>query len=144
MSLRAVAVWSAMVPIAIANGAMREILIVPAAGQAAGHLISTIMLCSAILLVTWMTIGWMRPANLRDAAWIGIGWLALTLAFEFLAGHYVFGTPWYRLVADYNLAEGRVWILVPITTALAPWLTGRARHLFAAADASSRMQHSPI
>ena len=126
MSLRAITVWCGIVPIAIANGAVREILIVPAAGQPAGHVISTITLCAAILLVTWLTIGWMRPASLRDAARIGALWLALTLAFEFLAGHYVFGTPWDRLLADYNLAEGRVWILVPITTALAPWLIARA------------------
>jgi len=42
----------------------------------------------------------------------------------------LFGTPWDRLFADYNLAQGRVWILVPITTAFAPWLTARARHLY--------------
>lgn len=129
MSVRAIAVWCAIVPIAIANGAVREILIVPATGPAPGHVISTMMLSSAILLVSWLTIGWMRPASLRDAARIGASWLALTLAFEFLAGHYIFGTTWDRLLADYNLAEGRVWILVPITTALAPWLTARARHV---------------
>ncbi|MGE5837425.1 MAG: hypothetical protein ACM4AI_23330 [Acidobacteriota bacterium] len=129
MSARAIAAWFAMVPIAITNGGVRDILIVPAAGPAAGHVISTVMLCAAILLVTWITIDWMRPASLRDAARIGITWLALTLAFEFLAGHYVFGTPWGRLLADYNLAEGRVWILVPITTAIAPWLVARARHI---------------
>lgn len=129
MSVRAIAVWCAIVPIAIANGAVREILIEPAAGPAAGHVISTMMLCAAVLLVTWITIGWMRPASLRDAARIGVLWVALTLAFEFLAGHFVFGTPWSRLLMDYNLAERRVWILVPITTALAPWLTARARHV---------------
>jgi len=129
MILRAIAVWSAIVPMAIANGAVRELVIVPAAGPAAGHVISTILLCAVILLLAWLAIGWMRPASLRDAARIGIGWLALTIAFEFLAGHYMFGTPWDRLLADYNLAEGRVWILVPITTALAPWLTARARHV---------------
>jgi len=42
----------------------------------------------------------------------------------------LFGTPWDRLFADYNLAHRRVWILVPITTAFAPWLTARARHLY--------------
>ena len=129
MSLRAMTVWFGIVPIAIANGAVREILIVPAAGPAAGHVISTITLCAAILLVTWLTIGWMRPASLRDAARIGALWLALTLAFEFLVGHYLFGTSWTRLLADYNLAGGRVWILVPITTALAPLLIASTRHV---------------
>jgi hypothetical protein len=44
----------------------------------------------------------------------------LTLAFEFLAGHYLFGDPWERLLAEYNVARGRFWVLVPITTLLAP------------------------
>jgi len=42
--------------------------------------------------------------------------VTLTVAFEFLAGHYVFGTPWHQLVADYNIFRGRIWVLVLITS----------------------------
>ena len=45
----------------------------------------------------------------------GIMWVALTVAFEFLAGHYVFGNSWKRLTADYNVFRGRIWILVLLT-----------------------------
>jgi hypothetical protein len=130
VSRRALVVWFAMVPIAIANGAIREIAIVPLAGVTAGHVISTLTLCLAILGLTWLTIGWIRPVSVHDAARVGLWWMALTLAFEFLAGHYLFHTPWDRLVADYNVLEGRVWIFVPITTALAPGLMARASRLF--------------
>ena len=60
---------------------------------------------------------------------MGVLWLAVTLAFEFLAGHYLFGDPWERLLAEYNVARGRLWVVVPITTLLAPVLvhTLRAR-----------------
>ena len=51
------------------------------------------------------------------------------LAFEFLAGHYVFGTPWSELLADYNVFRGRIWVLVLITTATAPWLAAQGRGL---------------
>jgi hypothetical protein len=51
----------------------------------------------------------------------------MTVAFEFLAGHYVFGSEWTALFADYNLFAGRVWLLVLVTSALAPLLTARAR-----------------
>jgi hypothetical protein len=47
-------------------------------------------------------------------------WLLLTVAFEFLAGHYLFGHAWDRLLADYNLAGGRIWVLVLATTMFAP------------------------
>jgi hypothetical protein len=56
-------------------------------------------------------------------------WVALTLAFEFLAGHYLFGTPWNQLLADYNVLGGRIWALALVTTAIAPWLTAHGRGL---------------
>ena len=54
-----------------------------------------------------------------DAWTIGVMWLAMTLAFEFLAGHYFFRTPWATLLADYNLLAGRLWILVLVATVTA-------------------------
>ena len=66
-------------------------------------------------------------------------WVALTVAFEFLAGHYLFGTPWPVLLADYRLSEGRVWILVLASTLLAPVLTAtRYRPRSAWSSARSR------
>jgi hypothetical protein len=53
---------------------------------------------------------------------IGSIWLALTLAFEFLAGHFLFGRSWSVLVAEYDLAAGRLWILVFATTPMTPVL----------------------
>ncbi|HYN10915.1 MAG TPA: hypothetical protein VES67_26265 [Vicinamibacterales bacterium] len=133
MTRRALVIWCAMVPIAIANGAVRDLLIVPRIGPEAGHVISTIALCLAILALTWLTILWIRPLGAHDAVRIGALWLILTLAFEFLAGHFLFGTPWRRLLADYNVAQGRIWILVPLTTAVAPWLAGRLRDVLGGA-----------
>jgi hypothetical protein len=49
----------------------------------------------------------------------------LTVLFEFGFGHYVMGTPWHVLVADYNLLAGRVWLLVPLSMAAFPLLFGR-------------------
>ena len=55
----------------------------------------------------------------------------LTLAFEFLAGHYLFGNSWERLLADYDVARGRIWPLVLIVTFVTPLLLvlARARRL---------------
>jgi hypothetical protein len=98
-------------------------------GETGGLAISTVMLCTAILVSSWLTIRWMAPATPRDAWMIGATWLALTLAFEFLAGHYLFGKPWRQLLADYNILRGRIWVLVLVTTAIAPWLMARTRGL---------------
>jgi hypothetical protein len=40
--------------------------------------------------------------------------------FELLAGHYVFGNSWEKLLADYNLFRGRIWALVLIIILFAP------------------------
>lgn len=127
MMLRALGIWALIVPVAVVNGGIRQVLISPRTGDTAGHAISTVTLCAAILVLCWLTIGWMRPATARDVWRIGALWLLLTLAFEFLAGHYVFGTPWRQLLADYNVLRGRIWVLVLITTAVAPWLTAQSR-----------------
>jgi hypothetical protein len=129
MMLRSFAVWVLICFAAVVNGGIREAMISPRTGDSAGHAISTITLCVAILLLCWLTIGWMRPATARHVWSIGALWLLLTLAFEFLAGHYLFGTPWHLLLEDYNVFRGRIWVLVPISTAVAPWLTARGRGL---------------
>jgi hypothetical protein len=131
MLIRALVVWCGLLVLAFVNGALREIAVVPAVGDTAGHAISSVTLSAAILLSTWFTIAWIHPASSRDAWIVGAVWAALTLAFEFLAGHYLFGNPWGRLLADYNVLAGRIWVVVLITTALAPAIGAKAHRLLA-------------
>jgi hypothetical protein len=81
-----------------------------------------LLLCAIIFLVARLTIPWIRPPSARAAWQVGVLWVVLVLAFEFLAGHYVFGQPWERLLEDYNIAHGRVWVLVLLTCLVAPRL----------------------
>jgi hypothetical protein len=124
---RAVLVWFVLLIIASINGGIREAIIIPATGDTAGRAISTLMLSAAIFVLCWLTIRWIAPASTADALTVGGIWVAMTLAFEFLAGHYLFGHPWSRLLEDYNVARGRIWILVLIVTAFAPWVTASMR-----------------
>ena len=112
------------------NGALRNSVLAPRLGELGGHITSTLLLCVSLLVVTWLTIMWMQPANSRDAVLIGVQWVLMTVAFEFVAGHYVFGSAWITLLADYNLFAGRVWVFVLVTTAFAPLLVARARDVF--------------
>jgi hypothetical protein len=125
--IRGVVVWFGLLAVAIVNGAAREGFLTPRWGEHTAHALSTITLSVSIVLVAWFSIRWLDPRSSRDAWAIGGLWVALTLAFEFLAGHYLFGHPWSRLLADYNVLAGRIWPLVLITTALAPRVSARAR-----------------
>ena len=129
MFFRSFIVWVALLALAVVNGAAREAWLVPRIGGRAGHAASSLSLSAAILLLAWLTIAWIDPASARDALLIGLVWLGLTLAFEFLAGHYLFRKPWNELLADYDILSGRIWVLVLVTTMLAPVLAAYTRHL---------------
>jgi hypothetical protein len=129
MNLRSTAVWFLFLFLAVMNGGLRDAVLTPRLGEPGEHVIGTITLCTAMLVVTWLTIGWIRPAKSTEALLIGGGWVLMTVAFEFLAGHYVFRTSWARLLADYNLFGGRIWLLVLATSAFAPLIMARVRKL---------------
>ena len=132
MTARMIAVWFAMLVVASINGGIREAVLIPRLGEVAGRAVSSVTLSLLILLLTYLTIEWLNPESARTAWFIGGVWVGLTLAFEFIAGHYLFGTPWEQLTEDYHVLRGRIWILVLVTLVAAPRICGAARGLFAA------------
>lgn len=127
MLIRAVIVWLGLVVLAVLNGVTRNTLLTHRLGEQSGHVISTLTLTAVIFLVAWLSTPWIGPANAGEAVTIGLIWVLLTMAFEFLAGHYLFGHSWEKLRADYNVARGRVWALVLLASLLAPVWAERMR-----------------
>jgi hypothetical protein len=123
--MRILVAWAVLLFLAVGNGALREGVLVPRFGAGTGHLVSTVVLSLLILMVGWPLTWWIGPEGAREALVIGGVWLSLTLAFEFLGGHFLFGKSWSELIADYDLARGRIWPLVLIVTTLTPWLWHR-------------------
>lgn len=128
MLTRASLVWFGIMLAAILNGAVRDVLLVPRLGDPVARALSCVTLAAVILLITWLTLDWIRPPSSADAWRIGVMWLAMTLAFEFLAGHFLFRTPWQTLLADYDVLAGRLWVLVLIATLAAPGILYRLAH----------------
>ena len=129
MVKRSLVIWMLMLVVASVNGAIREALLIPMLGDIAGRAVSTLALSGIVVLLTYLTIRWIHPRSGRETWIISILWVTLTLAFEFLAGHYLFGNQWSQLLEDYNVFRGRIWILVLITIALAPFVCARIRGL---------------
>lgn len=116
------AAWFAMLLVSIANGAARDLTYGRHMGELAAHQVST---ASSILLLGAVIQGFVRrfpPTSARHAVGIGLGWAALTVAFEFLFFHYVGGHSWAELLANYNVAAGRVWVVVLLWVAVAPYV----------------------
>jgi len=120
MITRTLVVWFALLALAIANGGFREAVLVPRLGLGMARAVSSVMLSLLIVGVGWGVTRWIGPATLQDAWAIGAVWVALTLCFEFLGGHFLFGKPWPELLADYNLFAGRIWVLVLVATLMTP------------------------
>jgi hypothetical protein len=120
MILRTVFIWFGLLVVAILNGGFREAVLVHRLGRGLGQAVSTVVLSTLILAAGWVSLPWIAPRTLQEAWTIGLLWVTLTLAFEFLAGHFVFGKTWPELLADYNLLAGRIWIMVLIVTLMTP------------------------
>lgn len=120
MITRTLVVWFGLLALAIANGGFREAVLVPRLGLGMARAVSSVMLSLLIVGVGWGVTRWIGPATLQDAWAIGAVWVALTLCFEFLGGHFLFGKPWPELLADYNLFAGRIWVLVLVATLMTP------------------------
>jgi len=118
-------VWFLLIFAAIFNAAIRESFFSPNFGEHAGHVMSTITFICILFAVSYLLF---RKVDMeytqRNLVVVGILWLVLTILFEFGFGHFVMGNSWEKLLADYNLLQGRVWVLVPIATLFLPWLNG--------------------
>lgn len=120
-----VGMWIVFVVLAILNGSLRVYVIIPITGNYIGHVISSIILSTIIFVGTYLFIKKKNLAASNYLVAIGALWLFMTIAFEFLFGHFVMNHPWEKLLADYNIFKGRVWILVLFATFLSPILSGR-------------------
>jgi hypothetical protein len=124
MARRALIVWFLLLLVAVLNGAFREGALVPRFGPNVGHVLSSISLAVAILIVAYLSMPWIGPTTPSRALAVGFGWLGLTVLFEFGFGR-ARGRAWAELLRDYDVARGRIWVLVLLATLLAPWIVAR-------------------
>ncbi|MCI0513876.1 hypothetical protein L0128_11740 [candidate division KSB1 bacterium] len=114
--------WLVLVIVAILNGALREATYKKFVGDLLAHQLSTVSGMMLFGIVFWALSRLWPLANTRQAWIVGGAWLGMTIIFEFIFGHYVMGHPWSKLLHDYNLLQGRVWLLVLLWTAIGPYL----------------------
>jgi hypothetical protein len=122
MILRYILAWIPMIFIAIVNASIRELVYAKYLSELRAHQVSTATGILLFGLYIWVITNFWHIRSTTQALTIGLIWLGLTVAFEFIFGHYVVGHAWSKLLADYNLLAGRVWIFVLIWTAIAPFV----------------------
>ena len=118
--------WLAILPLAIANGAFREAVLVPHLGKSLAFAASGLLLALGIVLVAVVLARWLALGVRVRWTHVGATWLALTLVFEFGFGA-LRGQSWSQMLAPYTFSDGNLWPLVLAATFFAPLIAERLR-----------------
>ena len=123
--LLAILIWLGAAVVISGNGFVGKFLLEPAIGEYKTHVYKTIIGLVIVLLMGWIYAKNTMGAGWKQSCWTaGIFWLVLTLLFEFIAGHFLFGNPWEKLFNDYRIWAGRLWLLFLIALVFAPVIMG--------------------
>lgn len=128
LTVKALALWLAILICAVANGALREAILIPHLGKTIGLLLSGLLLSALILAITYFALHWLGATRLSQRIGVGLGWWALTLVFEISLGRFQ-GKTWPALLEAYTFKDGNIWPVVLLITAAAPYIAGRLRGL---------------
>jgi len=123
--IQATGIWLLMAALAVINGVLRNEIYGPRIEELRAHQLSTV---SLLLLFTGTLYLWLSRTGAsyddRDLVITGAMFLGITVVFEFVFGHYVAGHPWSRLLRDYDILAGRVWILILLWNLCGPYVIG--------------------
>ncbi len=124
---KALAVWLGILVLAVANGALRETVLIPKLGEPPGFVLSGIVLSALILAVAYISLPWFGHLPKARYFAVGMGWLVLTVAFEFIFGRLIQCKSWSQILEAYAFKDGNIWPLVLVATAMAPYVAAKIR-----------------
>lgn len=121
-----ISTWFLFMIFAIINAVLRSVVYKPIIGDLRAHQLNTIIFIAIILIITYFMFRYSQiELTTQQTYIIGTIWLLATICFEFLAGHYVFGNSWDKLLADDNILKVRIWCLILITILFAPYISNK-------------------
>lgn len=126
IAVKSLMIWCGILVLAIVNGVLRESVLVPLLGVTAALVLSGVLLSALILGVAYLSLPWLKIRRPLELWLVGLGWLALTLVFEFSFGLWQ-GKSWPELLNAHTFEGGNLWVVVLAVTALAPRLAARLR-----------------
>ncbi|MES1982635.1 MAG: hypothetical protein V4443_09170 [Pseudomonadota bacterium] len=125
--LRSVIAWLLILCFAVANGALREAVLIPTLGKSAGLVLSGVMLSLLIAFVAYAFARLGKGITRSQGVLVGALWLCLTLVFEFGFGRLAQHKPWSELLDAYTFKDGNIWPVVLLVTLVAPYLSAVVR-----------------
>ena len=129
VALKALVIWGGILVLAVANGMLREFLLVSWFGISAATLLSGLILSTAIVAATYFFLPWLKVHRPVALGIVGVTWLFLTVVFEFLFGFWQ-GKSLTELLDAYCFEDGNIWPVVLAVTVFAPYIAGKLRKWF--------------
>ncbi|MDR7308000.1 hypothetical protein [Rhodoferax saidenbachensis] len=130
--LKSLLTWLLILCLAVANGALREVVLIPSIGKSLGFILSGALLSVFVAFVAYAFVRFQPGITVSQGFRIGILWVCLTLGFEFSFGRYVQHKSWAELLDAYTFKDGNVWPVVLLITLLAPYFAAlfhaKSRH----------------
>ena len=123
--LKSLGLWFILAVSAIVVATFRIGVLLPQFGEQTAHQLGTLLYLIVQFIIIYLFIRKMRIKDVKTLLKIGFFWVVITIIFEFVFGHYVMGHPWQKLFADYNLLNGRLWVLVLLNNLTAPLISCR-------------------
>lgn len=114
--------WLPMPVLGVINGTGRQVLLKMFFDDQVANRVSVFTLIILLFTYGLLIKNKLQITSKVNAIICSAIWVLLTLAFEFGFGLYVFHTPMEKLLADYNLAQGRLWPLILFFTGLLPFI----------------------
>lgn len=114
--------WLPLPVIGMLNGMFRGVLLNKIFPDYVAHQFSSLLMVVWILLYIEAVYGKLNYQKSAHAWVTGLTWVLLTVAFEFVLGYFIFGSSVQSMLAEYNLLEGRFWVLVLVSILFSPIL----------------------
>jgi hypothetical protein len=131
--LKSIAVWLLILALAVANGALREGVLLKLMPRSPAFTLSGVILIACVLLAALLSIPWLGKLGFAQYLLTGALWFALTLAFEFGFG-LARGRSLESLLQAYRFNDGDIWPIVLLVVAVAPVAAACIRGLLPAQD----------
>jgi hypothetical protein len=127
--LRAISWWTAILVLAIVNGALREEFLIPLVGVFTAQIVSGLILSALIQLVALIAMPGFGPISATGYWLIGLTWLVMTLIFEFSFGLFVQHKHLSELLQAYTFTGGNIWPVVLASTLVSARVAAHLRRL---------------
>ena len=111
--------WIGILLLAIANGALREHVLIPLLGSVPGLICSGVLLSAIVVCVALIATPTLHYKGV-NLWWVGFVWLALTLSFEFTFGLAVQHKALAEVMSAYTFRAGNLWLVVLLTILVSP------------------------